>query len=130
MSDKPEWLQTMKKIDYNYALDSDQAMLRSLISVDEAVGDLLKLLEKRQIRENTVVVFMSDNGMSVGEHHIIGKDCPYEECIQIPMVVVDPRSNQAARTESKFALNIDLAPTFLEMAGIPNRAGWTGSAWC
>lgn len=126
MSDKPEWLRTMRKIDYNYALDSDQAMLRSLISVDDGVGEILALLEKRQIRDNTIVVFMSDNGMSVGEHHIIGKDCPYEECIQIPLVVTYPRLNNVPRNENKFALNIDLASTFLEFANIPNPGGLDG----
>lgn len=128
MSDKPEWLQTMKKIDYEYALDSDQAMLRSLMSVDEGLGELLKLLDQRQIRENTILVFLSDNGLAVGEHHIIGKDCPYEECIQIPLALYHPGQDYTARNEEKFALNIDLAPTLLDLANIPIPNGLDGTS--
>lgn len=126
MSDKPEWLQKMKKINYDYPLDSDQAMLRSLLAVDEGIDEILALLEKRQIRENTLILFVSDNGMSVGEHHIIGKDCPYEECIQIPFVVTYPRLKDTPRVDDKFALNIDIAPTLLEFANIPIPAGLDG----
>ena len=126
MSDKPVWLQEMKKIEYNYAFDSDQAMLRSLLSADEGIEQILKLLDNRQVRENTIILFISDNGMSVGEHHIIGKDCPYEECIQIPFVVTYPRLENTPRTEDKFALNIDITPTLLEFANIPIPAGLDG----
>lgn len=128
MSDKPEWAQNLKPLHWNYALDSDQAMLRTLMSVDEGIEEILELLEKRQIRDNTVILFISDNGMSVGEHHIIGKDCPYEECIQIPFVVTYPRLENAPRAEDKFALNIDIAPTILDFANIPIPPGLDGTS--
>jgi arylsulfatase A-like enzyme len=126
LSDKPEWLLELKKPSVDYILDSDQAMLRSLMSVDEGIAELLQLLERRQIRENTIILFLSDNGMSVGEHHIIGKDCPYEACIQIPFVVTYPRLQNAPRSEAGFALNIDIAPTLLDLANIPIPPGLDG----
>jgi N-acetylglucosamine-6-sulfatase len=127
-SDKPEWVQKLKSFHWNYAFNSDQAMLRSMLAVDEGVEEILELLEKRQIRDNTVILFLSDNGMAVGEHHIIGKDCPYEECIQIPFVVAYPRLENVPRVENKFALNIDIAPTILDFANIPIPPGLDGAS--
>ncbi len=115
-SDKPAWLQGLKATKPDYAYDSDQAMRRSMLAVDEGIGKILDLLEKRQIRENTILIFLSDNGMSVGEHHIIGKDCPYDECSHVPFIISYPLLTQVARVEEKFVLNIDIAPTLIELA--------------
>lgn len=117
-SDKPQWLQNQKEIPADYAFDTDQAILRSMMSVDEGVGQIISLLEKRQIRDNTIIVFLSDNGMAIGEHQLIGKDCPYDECIKVPFIVDYPPLIQAPRVENKFVLNIDIAPTIAELAGI------------
>jgi N-acetylglucosamine-6-sulfatase len=126
MSDKPGWLRDRKELNYNHAFNDDQGMLRTLLAVDEGVQEILDLLDKRQIRENTVIIFISDNGMAVGEHHLIGKDCPYEECIQIPFIVTYPRLGDIPRVEHNFALNIDLAPTMLDFANIPIPEGLDG----
>lgn len=126
MSDKPEWLRDRKGLNYNHAFNDDQGMLRTLLAVDEGVQEILDLLDKRQIRENTVIIFISDNGMAAGEHHLIGKDCPYEECIQIPFIVTYPRLGDIPRVEPNFALNIDLAPTMLDFANIPIPEGLDG----
>jgi N-acetylglucosamine-6-sulfatase len=117
-SDKPDWLRKWKAIPADYAFDSDQAILRSMMAVDDGVGKILDLLEKRQIRDNTIIIYLSDNGMAVGEHHLIGKDCPYEECIKVPFVVDYPRLIKSPRIENKFVLNIDIAPTVAELANL------------
>jgi len=117
-SDKPEWLRTWDELPADWAFDNDQGILRSLMAVDEGVGQIIELLEKRQIRDNTIIIFLSDNGLAVGEHHLIGKDCPYDECLHVPFVVVYPNLIKTPRTESKFVLNIDIAPTVTELAGI------------
>jgi arylsulfatase A-like enzyme len=117
-SDKPEWMRN-QSIRMDDAFDADQAILRSLQSVDEGIGKILALLEKRQIRDNTIIIFLSDNGLAIGEHQIIGKDCPYEECIKVPFIIDYPALITAPRVESQFALNIDIAPTLADLAGIP-----------
>src|SRR6185369_12367583 len=64
------------------------------------------------------IVFLTDNGMTVGDHGFgISKNCPYEACIRVPYIFYAP-SLFPARVESRFAANIDLAPTFAELAGI------------
>lgn len=116
--DKPEWLRTWKSIPTDWAFDNQQGMLRSLISADEGIGKIIDLLEKRKIRENTIIIFLSDNGMAFGEYHLIAKDCPYDVCLQVPFVVSYPNLIQSPRAEDKFVLNIDIAPTLLELANI------------
>lgn len=118
-SDKPDWLRTWKSIPTDMAFDNQQGMLRSLISADEGIGKIVDLLEKRKIRENTIIIFLSDNGMAFGEYHLIAKDCPYDVCLQVPFVVSYPNLIQSPRAESGFVLNIDIVPTLLELANIP-----------
>jgi arylsulfatase A-like enzyme len=66
-----------------------------------------------------MIVFMSDNGFLYGEHRLTGKQAPYEESIRVPMVIrYDPvTGGSPGRVDSRFALNIDLAPTFADVAG-------------
>jgi arylsulfatase A-like enzyme len=63
-------------------------------------------------------VFITDNGFSLGSHRWVGKLCPYEECLRVPMVVRYPRLVGPARTDSRLVANIDLAATFAEFAGV------------
>jgi arylsulfatase A-like enzyme len=92
-------------------------MLESLLSVDDAVAAILRALRETGRDEDTIVVFTSDNGVALGEHRWVGKLCPYEECLRVPMVVRYPRLVGAARVDDRQVTNIDLAPTFAEFAG-------------
>jgi hypothetical protein len=67
---------------------------------------------------NTFVVFFADNGWLWGEHRLRAKNQPYEESIRAPDVVRYPKLAPLPRVETRFALNIDLAPTFAELAGV------------
>ena len=69
------------------------------------------------VADNTIVVYFSDNGWLWGEHRLRAKNKPYEEAIRAPMFVRYPKLAPLPRTETRFALNIDLAPTFAELAG-------------
>ena len=87
---------------------------------DLAVGRIRQLLKEQGLDQNTVVLFLSDNGLMDGAHGLGGKWLMYEESIQIPLMIYDPRlpaSTQGRR--SQMALNIDIAPTILAMAGVP-----------
>jgi arylsulfatase A-like enzyme len=92
---------------------------RQITSLDASVGLIRKTLKELGLDQNTIVIFMSDNGMMLGEHGYKGKWLMYEESIRIPMMVYHPGIPQSqGRTRDKMVLNIDVAPTLLELAGI------------
>ncbi|MEK7830679.1 MAG: sulfatase/phosphatase domain-containing protein, partial [Acidobacteriota bacterium] len=75
---------------------------------------------KLQLRDNTLIVFTSDNGFFLGEHGLSDKFLMYEESIRVPLIVRDPRMPKAKRgtTNDDFVLNVDLAPTILAAVGV------------
>lgn len=91
---------------------------RLLTGVDDVVGALRKQLKEKELDENTIIVFMGDNGMFLGEHGLAGKWYPYEESIRVPLIIYDPREQSLKGKKDQIALNIDVAPTILAMAGI------------
>lgn len=105
--DTPEKYQTMMK---NY--------YRLCSEVDAASGRVIEELRRQGVLDQTLVVFTSDNGYFHGEHQFADKWYPYEESIRVPLIVRDPRApqRQRGRTNEAFALNVDLASTFLAAA--------------
>jgi len=92
---------------------------RTLPAVDEGVGRVLATLEELGQLDSTLIVLASDNGFLHGEHFRRNeKRVMYEESIRIPILMRSPRWIPPGRTVSEMALNIDLAPTFLELAGV------------
>lgn len=93
---------------------------RLITGVDAAVGRIRAALETHHVAENTVIVFTSDNGHLMAAHGLFGKWLMYEESIRVPLIVYDPRLPAAARgrTCDEMVLNIDVAPTILDLAGI------------
>ena len=91
-----------------------------ITGVDEAVGKMMEKLQQLGVADNTVIVYMSDNGFSLGEHGLEGKWYPYEESVRVPLIVFDPRRSPAqnGKVVEKLALNIDVAPTLLSLAGV------------
>lgn len=102
---------------------------RCLNGVDENVGRVLQTLDELKLAENTVVVFSSDNGYYLGEHRLGDKRSAYEESMRVPLLVRYPRGIKAGRSEDRLALNVDLAPTFLDYAGVPAPGGLHGQSW-
>jgi arylsulfatase A-like enzyme len=92
---------------------------RMVTTIDRAVGDIMDGLREGGVEGDTVVVFTSDNGMMIGEHGLSGKWLMFEESIRIPMFIYDPRLPDSARGRrvDGMALNIDIAPTLLDLAG-------------
>src|SRR5207247_5937768 len=96
--------------------------VETLQSIDRAVGSVVQAQRDSGRLDNTWLMFMSDNGLSLGEHRYgQHKSCGYEERIRVPHVVVTPASQASAfgvpRTDDRLVLNIDLAPTWTELAG-------------
>jgi len=117
LSGKPQWLQTINTLDAAYIDKVYQRMLRSLMAVDDAVGKITNLLDKRSERNNTAIIYMSDNGMSLGENTFFGKNCQYDPCIHVPFIVSYPSITASPRIDDHLVLNIDLAPTIIDLAG-------------
>jgi arylsulfatase A-like enzyme len=92
---------------------------RCLSAADEAIGRLLDALDDLKLGDNTVLVFTSDNGYYLGEHCLGDKRSAYEESLRIPMLVRYPKCFPKGAVRDEMVLNIDIAPTFLELAGIP-----------
>lgn len=92
---------------------------RSLLAVDEAIASFVQSLESSGRLSNTVVVLTSDNGFSRGEHRWQGKETAYEETIRVPLVVRYDALGAAPRSDESLVLNIDIAPTLAELAGVP-----------
>jgi arylsulfatase A-like enzyme len=92
--------------------------LESLLAVDEAVEAVIERLERYRIDQDTLIIFTSDNGLHWGEHWLGGKYNAYEESIRVPMVIRYPRMVAPAQVEERMVLNIDLAPTLAELAGV------------
>ena len=100
----------------------DEAILgrqRSLMAIDEGVGEILAVLREIGQLDNTIIVFTSDNGYFYGEHGLsVERRLAYEESIRMPLLVRYPKAVKSGTVCDQVALNIDLAPTLLELAGI------------
>jgi len=94
--------------------------LRMITGVDAAIGRVLDELESLELASNTVVILMGDNGYFLGERGYAGKWLPYELSIHVPLIVFDPRIEEELRgaLPSLPVLNIDIAPTLLDLAGV------------
>ena len=97
-----------------------QDYLACVQSVDDNVGRLLDWLDANGLRDNTVVIYTSDQGFFLGEHGLYDKRFMYEESLRMPFLVRWPAGDQARqRRRTRSAINCDFAPTFLDLAGQP-----------
>jgi arylsulfatase A-like enzyme len=123
--DKARWEQGWKSWSASKAsVEGYQKPLKScrtLLSVDDGVGRILGALDAKDPGlDNTVIIFTSDQGIQYGEHNWPNKRVPYEGTIRVPFVVrADGILGDTAPTTdvSNIVLNIDVAPTFVELAG-------------
>jgi N-acetylglucosamine-6-sulfatase len=93
-------------------------LLECLLAVDESLGQVLQTLEELDELDNTVIIYSSDNGYFMGEHGYWDKRIAYESSMRIPMLIRYPEKIKANSVIDELALNIDLAPTILELAGV------------
>ncbi len=92
---------------------------RSLMAIEEGVGKILKALKETGQLDNTILVLASDNGYFYGEHGLsVERRLAYEESIRMPLLVRYHKLIKPGTVRNEFALNIDLAPTLLELAGV------------
>lgn len=125
---KPDWVRRQRDswhgvdLMYNGTTDYDRFVrdyAETMLAVDDSVGRLLDKLRALGELDRTLVVFTSDNGFQFGEHGLIDKRTMYEASIRVPMIARCPALFSGGRRAREMALNVDLAPTFLEAAGVP-----------
>jgi len=136
--DIPEWVRKQRYswhgVDYMYdgAIPFDEfyhLYLETLQAVDESIEKVMDWVEQNGLKENTMIVYMGDNGFQFGEHGLIDKRNAYEASMKVPLLVWAPGMVKAGSVVEKMVLNIDLAPTFLELAGIPEPSQMQGTSF-
>jgi len=128
---KPLWVKRQRHswhgVDYMYHDGTyfDRFILdynRTMLAVDDGIGRIMDTLKEEDMLNDTLILFMGDNGFLHGEHGLIDKRCMYEESIRVPLIAHCPDIIQGGRKIDQVALNNDIAPTILDAAGasIPN----------
>lgn len=105
-----------------------RAYYRMVSGIDVEVGRVLTKLDDLGLQRDTVVIFMSDNGYFIGERGLSGKWVHFEESLRVPLLIYDPRQKARSRDVQEMALNIDVAPTILEMAGVTPGQKYQGKS--
>lgn len=119
--------------EWGYDKNYNQVMAlyhQQIYAIDAAVGMIRQALEEAGVAENTVILYTSDNGFLCGAHGYGSKVLPYEESSRVPMILLDPRHPKHGQGRRCRALtgNIDIAPTILDIAGIPAPNGIDGKS--
>src|SRR6516162_1218032 len=97
-------------------------------SNDENVGLVLKELERQGILDRTAIILSSDHGFFLGEHHFYDKRLMYEPSIRVPMMLRYPSAVKGGINSNEMVLNLDMAPTLLEIAGVPVPTDMQGAS--
>lgn len=105
---------------------SMRGLYRMVSGVDRNIGRILAELDRLDLADNTIVIATSDHGMFYGERGL--SDCwlLHEESLRVPLLIYDPRTNHTHTTRSEMALNIDIAPTILDLAGVSTPKEYQG----
>jgi len=134
----PEWVKEQRHswhgVDYMYhgAIDFEsffRQYFETLLSVDESVGKVMDYLKANGLEQNTMVVYMGDNGFSFGEHGLIDKRHAYEESMRVPLLAKLPGVISPGSVTEAMVQNIDIAPTFLEAAGTAIPSAMQGKSF-
>jgi arylsulfatase A-like enzyme len=118
----PKWLAGHPPLTAKQQASEDAAFrlrVQEVQSVDRMIGALRQTLEKAGVADRTLVVFSSDNGYHLGEHRLgEGKQTAFDTDVNVPLVIAGP-GIAAGRTDPAVVQNIDLRPTFDDLAGAP-----------
>jgi arylsulfatase A-like enzyme len=107
--DTPEKFQQMVKGYY-----------RMITAIDETIGRITDEINKLGIADNTIIIFMGDNGYYLGDRGYADKWLMHDVSIRVPLIIYDPKKNRVKKKiVDQMVLNVDVAPTILNLAGIP-----------
>ncbi|MCP4785651.1 MAG: sulfatase [Fuerstiella sp.] len=134
---KPMWVQDQRNswhgVEFPYHGRANQSLTEMyrhycemILSIDDSVGQVMKTLRQKGLDQQTMIVFTSDGGHLWGEHGLIDKRCAYEESIRIPLLASCPDLIPPDSQCGAVVTNIDIAPTFLTLAGVTPPAWMDG----
>ena len=103
--------------------------LSCVAAVDENVGRILEYLDKNGLTEDTIVIYTSDQGFFLGEHGWFDKRFIYEESLLAPLIIRYPGHTKPGSVNHDLILNIDHAPTILDLAGVKIPAQMQGRSY-
>lgn len=134
---KPNWVKHQREswhgVDYSYhGRPWKEQVLKyceTLRSVDESIGSVMDYIEKSGLAENTIVIYMGDNGFAWGEHGLIDKRQFYEESVRVPMLVWAPCLLDGGKVVEHMVQNVDIAPTILACAGLAKPQQMVGESF-
>jgi len=98
----------------------------SVSYLDELVGRVLTTLQKQGLSDNTIVVFLGDNGLMIGSRGLGGKVVPYEESVRVPLIIRAPKFATAKGRSDVPASSLDIPTTILSLAGVSHPKDWGG----
>jgi len=135
---KPRWLRDQRNswhgVDFPYhsELDVEEYYKRyceAFLAVDESIGRVLGQLKEMGILDETLVIYMGDNGFMFGEHGLIDKRVAYETSIRVPMVMQCPDLFKGGTVVEEMVANIDIGPTVLDAAGVKKPPHMDGASF-
>lgn len=126
--DVPMWVKNQRNsrhgTEFAYYSDLDlgtyyKRYCETIRSIDDSTAAVMKQLEDAGELDNTVILYLGDNGFLFGEHGLIDKRNAYEASVRIPMLMRFPNGVKGGQTLNEVVANIDVGPTMLDFAGVP-----------
>ncbi len=137
-TDKPMWVKNQRNswhgVDFAYHRETDIAehyrlYCEALLSVDDSLARIRQWLEDHGLADNTLVMYMGDNGFQWGEHGLIDKRTAYEASIRVPLLGVCPKLWPPGAQVEQIVANIDIGPTILAAAGLETPPQMDGQSF-
>lgn len=134
---QPRWVRDQRNswhgadFPYHSELDIDRyykSYGETLCAVDDSIGRIMAQLEKMGVADDTLVVYMGDNGFMFGEHGLIDKRVAYEPSIRVPMVMRCPSLFKGGKVIDQVVANIDVAPTIMDVMGLKPPPHFDGAS--
>ncbi len=134
----PDWVKAQREswhgVEYAYHgrtkfENERRKYCESLTSLDDSIGDLMTYLKENGLDENTLIIYMGDNGFCWGEHGLIDKRTFYEASVRVPMLAYCPEIIEPGVIINNMVQNIDIAPTIMEACGIEKATQMQGESF-
>jgi len=135
---KPRWVRDQRNswhgVDFPYHSNLDiekyyKNYCETLCAVDDSVGRILSTLKEMGVLDETLVIYMGDNGFMFGEHGLIDKRVAYETSIRVPLLMQCPSLFKGGTVVEDVVANIDIAPTILEAMGLAKPPHMDGESF-
>ncbi len=131
ISDKPNSINWKPLLDENEIADVEEfrrKQILTLLSADRAIDAIVQRLQEKDELDNTVIIFLSDNGKHWGEHRLTSKGSAYQESVLVPFAIRYPPLIPEAYTEERPIGAVDIAPTLYDLAELPIPENFDGES--